>query len=266
MEQCGELQCAYGCKMYALQEALSLAKDNPSQKKTIEGAVMPLFTELENLKKSANTQHAAVQESLLRVADREYQEADRRDRTGQSDKITAGKFNSADVLYTVYIGLMAKSEQPSPEVQQKHRYAHERAIVLAQALHAKQPPPPPSGAPLGMAPPAGAMPGASPTGGLVPGAPPMPQQPPEASIPAPKKGGIHFQVIHTHPPNQVWDEARTKYDSSWTVADYKTEARLQAKYAASAMMFQDVQTALKCTNTAIQLLRAAGISPSAQLS
>jgi len=85
----------------------------------------------------------------------------------------------------------------------------------------------------------------------------------EAEEPTKEKGPIHFEpVIKGGAPNAVWDEPRRLLGSTSTAADYKAQARMQSQYAASALMFQDVDTALKCTNTAIQLLRAAGIQPS----
>ena len=148
---------------------------------------------------------------------------------------------------------MAQYGALEEDIKQKQEYAGYRASLIAQALQSGGQPPPPSGVP-------GQASGDSPTGGATavgPGG--------ASEEEAPKKepeGPVHFEPVQKGgPPNAVWEEPRRELGSTSTIEDYKAQARKQAMYASSALMFQDVKTALMCTNTAIQLLRAAGIQP-----
>jgi len=149
-----------------------------------------------------------------------------------------------------------------PDFAEKKNYAGYRAKAIAEALQSGTRPPPPSG---GASQPPAAAPAFNPA---APFNPAGPQNPPGAAPAAAaatdeKKsdGKVRYEPVHTSPPNPAWDEPRRNLGPTSTIDDYKAQARLQAQFASSALMFQDVDTALKCTNTAIQLLRAAGITP-----
>lgn len=278
MKQAGERNVEYACKLQILQDGMEAMKTHPQDKAAISAVVLPLMQDLENLKNQNGVTDTEAKVATLRVANSEFQEGDARDRAGQPDKVTVSKLNNASILFEVGKQFGALSGEDA----QKAHYATSRCKVLAQAIQQKQPPPPPqpmagptsspTPSPTGQGMPSMPMPSMPMPGGLPPGPPSLPGGMPAGGPPggcydpagaapgdAPKaasKSPPVYEPVHTGPPNPIWDEPRSSLQPGSTAEDYKAEARKQSQYAASALMFQDVQTALQCTNCAIALLRA----------
>merc|ERR1712159_786770 len=87
--------------MYALQQGMGLMKTHPAEKAQISAIILPLFDNLEKQKAALDTRSEALRPAVLRVAMAEFEQADQADRASRWDKVTASKFNNADMLLEV---------------------------------------------------------------------------------------------------------------------------------------------------------------------
>jgi len=266
MQQEGNEPVAYACKMHALQEGMVLMKQNPTAKVQCEAVILPLFSDLEKAKSSIDTKSATVKPAVLQVAMREFAAADNLDRASQWDRTTAAKYNTAYILFEV----LKQYDPLEAEVMNKQEYAVYRTKCLAEHMSSGKPMPAPSGGNATSPVSAPEAPGFTPPAPLAQpmqggfDAPAAPAAPPAAEASEPLAGAtkIIYEPVVKGPPNPIWDEPRQRLNASSTAEDYKTEAHRQCKYAGTALMFQDMKTAMMCTQTAIGLLRAAGITTS----
>jgi len=130
---------AYYCHLYAIQEAMKSndSKKNPQVKQWISNAI----TNLEKMPKQDVTKEKA-QEAILLMANNIFDHADETDRLGNSDKQTAGAFNSAGVFYTI----LKQFGDVSDETSQRIKYCLFKTTDILKAIkEGRKPQPGPLG-------------------------------------------------------------------------------------------------------------------------
>ncbi|KAJ1970216.1 hypothetical protein IWQ62_000043 [Dispira parvispora] len=246
---------AYYCQFYAVK--LALGKGSPSA--DAQGFLLQLVEDLE-MKKEALGQEAAItddatgQAYLTTFAMQIFTSADNDDRAGRASKQTALNFLAA----STFLELLRVFGELEPQVEEKLKYAKWKAKDIVQALKEGQVPTPgpPGGLTKAVEPPSPNPPTVD--------ADAFPSPPSLSPLPPPGRTPVVGKCSNQPPLTSqsiTWSDSADDSDLDYSAVDVTMidsdvvmTAEKHARFALSALQFEDIPTAVQNLQEALDIL------------